>query len=80
MRWADIQPLFILKVRSTKLVSFNYLEGHLPTKRSALAKMSSAMGADGSLPNTLSLNADDLLKLMNERRDQALNSQRAATA
>ena len=80
VRWADIQPFFILKIRSTKLVSFNYQEGHLPTKRSPLAKLSSAMGADGSLPNTLSLSADDLLKLMNERREQALKGQRPAKA
>lgn len=70
--WDDIQPFFILQFSSTKLVSFNDLEGRGPAKRSALAKMSSALGADGSLPNTLPLNANALLKLMNERRDQAL--------
>ena len=75
--WADIQPLFIWSMRSTRLVAYNYLDGRKPANRGALSEMSSSLGADGALPNTLPLGADALLSLMNARREAALAKPRA---
>jgi hypothetical protein len=70
--WAEIEPLFIWSVRSSKLVAYQYLPGRKPANLGALSRLNSGMGLDGSLPPTLAMPPEALAQLMNTRRQAAV--------